>query len=251
MDWTLALERNHTILLRIVTELFAYLRLEVGESVATMPRYKRLTVLFVLRPAESAYRRVILIAVFVYKITAPEVRERAARSGRAKAKEKAKSKDAKSNCARKSPPPFKLIDPRKVFEFMRNLTPKRIPGPGPWITSFDPGVRQLDRTPLYEWQERQNQPGPAPDDEMSATALCNRLNALMAALQDLPGQALRMVKLEARLKRRFERHGKPNLPPMRPGLPPGFRQRQKHEVDEILAECHRLAMRVVNAPDTS
>jgi hypothetical protein len=27
---------------------------------------------------------------------------------------------------------------------------------------------------------------------------------------------------------------------MRPGLPPGWRERGKHEVDTVLKECHRL-----------
>jgi len=45
MDWPLALHLNQQALLRNVAWLFTWLKLEVGESVETMPRFKRLTVL--------------------------------------------------------------------------------------------------------------------------------------------------------------------------------------------------------------
>ena len=82
MDWTLALQHNQTILLRNVAWLFAWLKLEVGESVETMPRFQRLTVLFVLRPSEAAYRRVLLVAVLVRGVIAPWTAGRTARAGR-------------------------------------------------------------------------------------------------------------------------------------------------------------------------
>ena len=61
------------------------------------------------------------------------------------------------------------------------------------------------------------------------------------------GQALRLARWQSRPKeeRRPERWS-----PLRVGRPPGFRKRPKHEVDEILKECHWLA-RQVPALDTS
>jgi len=61
MDWNLALQRNQEVLLRNVAWLFTWLKLDVGGSVETLPRLKRLTVLFVLRPSEAAYRRVLFV----------------------------------------------------------------------------------------------------------------------------------------------------------------------------------------------
>ena len=86
MDWALAIEHNHQRLLRNVAWLFTWLKLEVGETVETMPRLKRLTVLFVLRPTEAACRRVIFIAVLVRGIVAPSVKGRPGQSGRSKRK---------------------------------------------------------------------------------------------------------------------------------------------------------------------
>ena len=69
MNWTLALEHNRTILLRNVTWLFTWLKLEVGETVETLPRLNFWTVLFVLRPSESACRRLIYAAMFAVSYT--------------------------------------------------------------------------------------------------------------------------------------------------------------------------------------
>ncbi len=73
---------------------------------------------------------------------------------------------------------------------------------------------------------------------VSAKRLVRRLAAVVDALQDIPRHAMRLARWEARRKeeRRPERWS-----PMRPGRPPGYRQRTIHEVDEILKECHWLA----------
>jgi len=127
------------------------------------------------------------------------------------------------------PPAFRLIDPRKQFDLNPNK-PKIAKGPGPFITDFWSDDPIYDRSVLYAYQEKMNRPRP---EDMNAVSLCRRMNALMAALQDLDGQALRMVKLHMRMQYRTAQTGKYQKRPMRPGLPPGYRQRQKHEVDEV------------------
>ena len=152
-----------------------------------------------------------------------------------------------------APLPFKLIDPRKNFDLHPDL-PKYVRGPGPWVTDFWSDDPIFDRSALYAYHEKMNRPPPAPEDEISAVALCRRMNSLMAALEDLPGQTMRLVKLRARMKQRYEQSGKPALHTLRPGLPPGYRQRPKQEVDEVLAECHKLALMAqheLKPPDTS
>src|SRR5687767_6930651 len=62
MDWALAIERNSEALKAIVAALFAMLGLAGGAAVARIPRALYRAVLGVLRPAESAMRRLIVIA---------------------------------------------------------------------------------------------------------------------------------------------------------------------------------------------
>src|SRR5688572_6378903 len=62
MDWARAIERNSAALKGFVAALFAMLGMAGGATVARVPRPLRLAVLGVLRPAESAARRLIVIA---------------------------------------------------------------------------------------------------------------------------------------------------------------------------------------------
>ena len=62
MDWDLAIKRNSEALKGIVADLFAMLELAGLATVARLPRSLHSAVLRVLRPAESAVRRLIVIA---------------------------------------------------------------------------------------------------------------------------------------------------------------------------------------------
>ena len=228
MDWTLALQRNQEILLRNVTWLFTWLKLEVGGSLETMPRLHHRTILFVLRPSESACRRLILVAVLVLGTKAAPFFDRA--QAAARGGEKAARVGTRV-------PAFRLIDPRKRFDLFPDK-PKYAAGPGPRVTDLWSDDPIYDRSDLYAYQARQ---GAEPDADVNAKNLCRRMNALVKALENLPKQAQRMASLQARLKRRQAQTGRGLLQPLRPGLPPGWRRRHKHEVDEVLAECHQLA----------
>jgi len=242
MDWEVAIERNRADLIRAVTWLFTWAKIDIGGSVETLPRFKRLTLLFVLRPSESALRRLILVMTIVRGMTAAPFKEGATRSCAAKSKSMPKGDQ------QRRPLPFKLIDPRKRFDLFPER-PKYVKGPGPRVTDMWSDDPIFDRSDLYAYQ---NRPEPTPEDDLSAVRLCGRMNSVMAALDDLPAQALRMVNLQARIQRRFERTGKPNLAPMRPGAPPGYRRRHKHEIDEVLHECQQIALRAMREPpDTS
>ena len=234
MDWNLALEHNQAILLRNVAWLFTWLKLEVGESVETLSRLRRSTILFVLRPTESACRRLVYTAMIVRGIVM-SVRERALKMKRGE------RQPPEPRATSRSALPFKLLDPRKSFDLLPDR-PKYVSGPGPWVTDLWSDDPIFDRSALYAHQEKMNRPPPSPDDEMSAGALCRRMNSLMVALGDLDAQVLRMAKLQARMKQALSKTGKLPKRVLRPGLPPGHRQRQKHEVDEVLVECHRLAL---------
>ena len=62
MDWDRAIERNSEALKGIVAALFAMLGLQGDAAVARIPQPLHRAVLRVLRPAESAVRRLIVIA---------------------------------------------------------------------------------------------------------------------------------------------------------------------------------------------
>ena len=59
MDWATIIERNRDRLLAVIAELFA---LTGGAMAASLPRHVYRALLILLRPAESAVRRLIIIA---------------------------------------------------------------------------------------------------------------------------------------------------------------------------------------------
>ncbi len=85
------------------------------------------------------------------------------------------------------------------------------------------------------------------DGMVNAARVIRRLEALEAALADIPRQAKRLV----RWRMREEKSENPSFKtPLRPGRPPGSRRRAVHLVDELLSECDWLAHRAAMA-DTS
>jgi hypothetical protein len=62
MDWELAIKRNSKALKGIIEVLFVLLGLDGTDAASRIPRSLHSAVLGVLRPAESAVRRLIVIA---------------------------------------------------------------------------------------------------------------------------------------------------------------------------------------------
>ncbi len=229
MDWARAIERNSEALNSIVAALFAMLGLAGAATVARIPQPLHRAVLRVLRPAESAVRRLVVIAAqgLVVKL-APSRPMPAGPIG-------------KGGGSRR--PSFQLIDPRKNFEGLRQDRRMAARNP-PRIHFFgsDPRVATL-------WQARPPaaDPPPPPDGLVGAARLARRLQALKLALEDLPRQARRL----ARWRVRRETAKAPKFrSPLRPGHPPGYRRKPVHEVDAVLIECHGLACNAMR-PDTS
>src|SRR5687768_6335202 len=73
LDWDLAIKRNSEALKEIIAGLFAMLELAGGITVAQLPRSVHSAVRRVLWPAESAMRRLIVIAArgLVVKLASP------------------------------------------------------------------------------------------------------------------------------------------------------------------------------------
>ncbi len=227
MDWARAIERNSEALKGIVEVLFAMLGLSGDATVSRIPQPLHCAVLRLLRPAESALRRLIVIAArgLVVKV-APS---RPLPTGH---------KIGKGSAPR---PSFQLFDPRKRFKPVRGMKFTRLVprihffGPDPRVAALFPAPR-----PVAE-------PPPPPDGLVSAARLSRRLLALKSALDDLPRQAKRLVRWQ---QRRKAAPSHKFLSPLRPGPPPGYRRKSVHEVDEVLIACHGLAWEAMK-PDTS
>ena len=247
MDWDFAIERHRVPLLAIVLTLCAEIGLTEGGTVERVSRSLYRLVLGKLRKAESAVRRLIFVAARNIVLEPPA--ERPVRTtpkssiknkGKAEGEAKAETTVKKQ---RKRRPSFNLFDPLKRFEKgYRRPAKRRRPEPRIQILDIGPDPR----IPLY-LVFRQAPPAvpvaeeKVDDDTVDATRLIRRLLAITDALQDIPRQALRLARWRAPPveERRPERWS-----PLRPGRPPGFRQRPKHEVDVILKECDWLARNV-------
>ena len=233
MDWNLAIKRNSEALAEIVADLFAMLGL-VGEATVSRiawPTYR--AVLRILPPAESAVRRLIVVAARGLVVKPVSSRPRAAKA----------VKPRKGGYQRAAS--FQLFDPQARIMLARRRTPKR---PGTRIHMFNADGEFVTIGPPLRPAKI---PAPArarsPDGLVNASRLIRRLEALEGAIADLPRQALRL----ARWKMRQEASPNPSFKtPLRRGHPPGHRKRNTHEVNELLSECDWLACRAAMA-DTS
>lgn len=281
MDGTLAIENNLNALKRILAGLVAMAGLgsaplaaedarqgkseppaEPGEgSVYTLPRHLRLAILRLLRPAESAARRLIIAAARGLTVTLPPARPRKAMPV--------------------SPEPLLrrfgiavTLSPANTGVFtsplcgLRGQSSDRASGSivaregrGDWEAIGDPGKNRREASgggcdapltvafPLLDPLKRPFRadrrtvpphaaprillpgiaaphrlpPPPSRDDPIDATRLSLRLAALAAALDDIEGQAERFARRQARAAR--SAHGRParRIWPLRPGRPPGGR----------------------------
>jgi hypothetical protein len=222
MDWARAIERNSEALERIVDSLFVMLGLVGAVTVARIPLRRHHAVLRLLRPAESALRRLVVIAARGLVVKVVPSRPMLARPKTVRAAVKGVQ----------AAPSFRLYDPRKKFAELRTEPPARNL-PRIHVFGGDPRVAAL-------WAVHRPKAGPAPspDGLVGGERLSRRLHALKAALDDLPRQARRLARWRVRRKTM----PRPKFTsPLRPGRPPGYRRKPTHEVDEVLIECHGLA----------
>ena len=221
MDGSAAVEFHRTVLLRLLAGLFEAAGFQPGGApLARLPKPVRLMIARVLLPAESATKR--LIYFLSRRMSLPPKRTRAA----------SKAQAATGKTRRKSggsAPSFWLFDRRKFFPELADKTRRVRRGPGPRMSDFsDPRAgwgREAEAKPLRD-----------PDD---AVRMCRRMLALYRALNDLEGQARRLLRVME--KRKQNPPGPGRYGPVRSGFPPGYRRNKTHEIDQILYECHMMA----------
>ena len=168
----------------------------------TLPRHLRLAILRLLRPAESAARRLIIASARGMTVALPQPRKRETKPTTVEpllrrfgiavvmspadiASAAAARRTAALRAARPRKPCLPLFDPPR--RFLRLPKTRIVPAhAAPRILL--PGLVQPYSLP----------PLPSPDDAIDATRLALRLAALAAALDDLPGQARRFARWRAR-----------------------------------------------------
>jgi len=313
MDWNAAIEKNREALKRVLAMLVALAGLDAsaltsplwggrreasggGSDAAdaptrrsddrrpphkgevkpefTLPRHLHRAVLSLLRPAEAAARRLIIVAARGIVVALP---------------------------------PARPCKPRPTSTILRNGIGTGIVMPRGFRPRSDTRATRTFALPLFDRLPRWGAPprplaasgfprisipgltqpcpaprAPLPDDPIDAARLALRLGALASVLDDLPREARRFARWRARAAdaarnaavaqkgngrdaagaqkgksdaRRFRR-----VWPLRPGKPPGGRlsrydpdaRRRKNirDVDEILAHAHALALYALS-PDTS
>lgn len=216
MDWERAITRQRELLARIVAALFEMVGFVEGSAVKRLPLPVYRAALRVLHPAESAVRRLIFVVArgLVVKLPARRL---------AAGKLKALQRSASGRLS------FPLCDVRRPFN-----PDSRRSGPKfePRIHAFSDGhlVTILGRSPFDSV--------PQPDGTADAARLCRRLAAIKAALDNLPREAKRLARWQARAAAKPPENIRK---PLRPGRPPGDARVPLHEVDEVLKDCHWLA----------
>ncbi len=223
--WNAAFARNTEALKAILAQLLGLLTIHGGTEALKVPRAVHATILRVLRPAESALRRLIVIAARDVKVTAPHARAKPAQPI-------PKQRNARNRASRQS---FQLFDPRKRFG-QRRVTYASIVPRVSFIAPDPPFTPLAARPP-----EPQRISEPEPGKDIGARRLCLRLKAIAAALENVPHQAKRLVRWQARRENK-----KIFIAALRPGRPPGHRSVPSHSIDFILAECHKFAMGVLS-----
>jgi hypothetical protein len=218
MDWAQAIAINQSALSRIIAALIAMVGLTADGAAARLPRPVYRAALGLLRPAESAVRRLIVMAA--RGVVAKPHAVRPMPAGLA------------LPAGRGAGASFQLFDARKRFAGIASRCA------GPRISIFGGGPL----VPLFQPRARHDAEPQRDDGTVDATRLNRRLRAVKLALENLPRQAKRLKRWQARRQRMTN----PKFTsPLRPGLPPGCRMTPNEEidndVDRVLRECHALA----------
>jgi hypothetical protein len=286
MDGTAAISSNIEALKGILAGLVSMAALK-GEVVIpgfTLPRYLRLAILRLLRPAESAARRLIIASARGLVVALPPPRERKPKPvtmepqlrrfgiavvmppadlAAAVILPRLRGRGTTEGGGGGGPGamPLPLFDPPRRIR-LSAVSNRAVPAHAAPRISFPGATVAPDMSAAGE--PRRVLPLPSPDDPIDATRLSLRLAALAAALDDLPGQARRFARWKARhdIRRKSPAHGRiRRISPLRPGRPFGgrlsrfdpsaTRGRNIREVDEVLAHAHALALYALESPDTS
>lgn len=275
MDWDAAIEKHREALKRVLAGLLAMAGFVGGApgtcdaSPAFLPRHLHRAVLRLLRPAEAAVRRLVIVAARGIVV---EVRQHVPTRLR-------KAADMSASIIARKPPPISgetSGSPEMGGGMPRAAIRNQEKKPSAMgFPIFDPPSRwgRARRRPAQLCVPRIAFPGitalspvrlpPLPGDPVDTAPLARRLAALGRALDDLPRQAQRFARWQARVSARSAPAGRAGLAstpirriwPLRPGRLPGRLpardRRPAHAVHDILTDIHGLALWALEPADTS
>ncbi len=233
MDWDNIIERNRERILLAIAPLLAVLGFDQRRR-EEVPRHFHRFLITLLRPAESAVRRLIIIAAIGIVVKLRLGASRAFPAGLGERLRRALEKEEERF------PAFPLIDPLKRF------APQDFGWAQEW--SQDWGKEQvlprISVPGLFDPVFPQAIPVPDRNDPIGTAALLRRIRSLKEALDNLPRHARRL----ARWKAKSELPRQPGIPhkpgrlsPFRPGLAPGKHRHEERDIDRILGDCHYFA----------
>jgi hypothetical protein len=249
VNWAETIERNCQALARIVAALAA-----MAGLAERLPTQVYRTILRGLRPAESAVRRLIVIAARGLKVDLPPDRPKrqSKPDGHGPAGKRERKRGGRIS--------FQLFDTRKRIPLkpgLREVVQKEEPRPYLFAEPEPRYANIQDGSVVLPWfkppppaDPAPVQPPPPDRGTIDATRLGRRLAAVAAALADMPGQALRFARWQARRERIKLARPTAFTSPLRIGRPPGLRKTPRDEVELLLKECHALACDALS-PDTS
>jgi hypothetical protein len=253
MNMSEAAEKNRIALQRIVASLFLLAEIIDGKTTVdrlVLPVFH--AILRLLRPAESAARRLIVVAAHGLVVKRRRSSPRPDLKG--KPVPKGKNGGARTVLFNLFDPPEKPVKKplSEVEAGYLGVVVKELKGPR---------IRTIDIEPHKPWWMQgasQQPPPPEPepkkpkgDGAISATRLCRRLIALAEALKDIPAQARRYARW---LSKPLEQRKPPRASAIH-AMPPWLPRKWTHEVHEILNDCGSLAAWLPHLdtpqPDTS
>jgi hypothetical protein len=254
MDWNTAIEKNREALKSVLAMLVA-----MAGGGAFLPRHLHRAVLRLLRPAEAAARRLVIVAARGLAATPQARKEETVRPPAPPRPHKPKPT---STILRNGVGSGIVMPPQASLARTapRSLAlPLFDPLPG-WGGRVRPVARGVPRISVPGYSVPFPIPAPpSPNDPIDARRLLLRLEALGRVLDDLQAEARRFARRRCRVAagaqnrelrvaagaQNKKTHGAGRFRrvwPLRPGRPPGWCRNPKHEVHEILNVTHGLAI---------
>lgn len=261
MAWSAAIGWNCEALKRVLASLMAMAA--SAADTGFLPRHRHRAVLRLLRPAEAAARRLIIVLAQNLTLPVPSSGSKPARPPAPPSPYGSHGRGGALPRRTIVAAPTGWLQPPAAFRQYGAPRSLRLP-------LADPLTRPAGIRRVPPWAApRISVPGsttpfpvprpPSSNDRIDATRLGLRLAALASALDDLPGEARRFARWQAR-NDRAGNAARRRWSPLRPGRPPGgrlsrydpqaARRRNVREVDEILAHCHALAVSALERRDT-